>query len=91
MPAGRERSESPREFHTPPRRGQAGPSQEAALVTLAPVSVSGRQGIGSLARRGSAHSRGLCSSLVFALASCHFELLEGGGGDTVCHRQLRDE
>lgn len=90
MPAGRERSESPREFHTP-RRGQAGPSQEAALVTLAPVSVSGRQGIGSLARRGSAHSRGLCSSLVFALASCHFELLEGGGGDTVCHRQLRDE
>lgn len=88
MPAGRERSESPREFHTP-RRGQAGPSQEAALVTLAPV--SGRQGIGSLARRGSAHSRGLCSSLVFALASCHFELLEGGGGDTVCHCQLRDE
>lgn len=63
-------------------------------MTLAPVSVSsvsGRQGIGSLARRGSAYSRGLCSSLVFALASCHFELLEGGGGDTVCHRQLRDE
>lgn len=47
-----------------------------------------RWGIGPLARKGFAHSGGLCSVLVFMLTLYQFMLLEGGGKYTMCHPPL---